>query len=86
MASQAKAMIMNPTRKESGRDASHERVEQTQIIAALAHEYWQRRGCPIGSPEVDWCKAEDEFKCWLEAEEATNRTEANQEPGVTAIR
>lgn len=23
-------------------------------IAALAHELWQNRGCPIGSPEEDW--------------------------------
>ncbi len=23
-----------------------------------AHHYWQMRGCPSGSPEVDWQKAE----------------------------
>jgi hypothetical protein len=27
-------------------------------VAALAYELWQRRGCPIGSPDVDWTEAE----------------------------
>src|SRR5580698_4693933 len=26
-------------------------------IAKLAHELWQARGCPEGSPEVDWQRA-----------------------------
>ena len=30
-------------------------------IADLAHQYWLRRGCPEGSPEVDWFLAESEF-------------------------
>jgi hypothetical protein len=31
-------------------------------IAALAYELWQARGCPIGSPETDWLRAEEELK------------------------
>jgi hypothetical protein len=31
---------------------SHELTEK------LAYEYWQRRGCPLGSPEIDWFAAE----------------------------
>lgn len=27
-------------------------------IAALAYQLWNNRGCPIGSPEEDWCRAE----------------------------
>jgi len=27
-------------------------------VAALAYRYWQARGCPIGSPEEDWYRAE----------------------------
>ena len=27
-------------------------------IAALAYALWHERGCPDGSPEVDWLKAE----------------------------
>jgi hypothetical protein len=31
-------------------------------IAALAHELWQARGCPHGSPEEDWLRAETELR------------------------
>jgi hypothetical protein len=27
-------------------------------IATLAHELWQARGCPYGSPDDDWLRAE----------------------------
>jgi hypothetical protein len=27
-------------------------------IEALAHELWEGRGCPIGSPQEDWFQAE----------------------------
>lgn len=30
-------------------------------IAALAYELWQSRGCPDGSPEEDWFRAEQEL-------------------------
>ena len=28
-------------------------------VAALAYELWQKRGCPEGSPEADWLRAEE---------------------------
>jgi hypothetical protein len=31
-------------------------------IAALAHELWQARGCPYGSPVEDWLHAERELR------------------------
>lgn len=31
-------------------------------IATLAFELWQARGCPFGSPEVDWSRAESELR------------------------
>ena len=31
-------------------------------IAALAYELWMLRGCPIGSPEEDWFRAEQQIK------------------------
>ena len=31
----------------------------TAEIAALAYHLWQDRGCPLGSPEEDWYKAEE---------------------------
>jgi hypothetical protein len=31
-------------------------------IAALAYTLWQARGCPYGSPEEDWSRAESELR------------------------
>jgi Protein of unknown function (DUF2934) len=31
-------------------------------IASLAYELWQARGCPYGSPEEDWLRAENELR------------------------
>jgi len=28
------------------------------VTEKLAYEYWQGRGCPLGSPEKDWFAAE----------------------------
>jgi hypothetical protein len=30
-------------------------------VEVLAYEFWLARGCPIGSPEVDWFHAEEEL-------------------------
>ena len=30
-------------------------------IEKLAYRFWEERGCPLGSPEMDWLKAEREF-------------------------
>ena len=31
-------------------------------IAALAYRLWHQRGCPIGSDQEDWFRAEQELK------------------------
>ncbi len=31
-------------------------------VAALAYQMWQERGCPIGSDQEDWFRAENELK------------------------
>ncbi|HJT86352.1 MAG TPA: DUF2934 domain-containing protein [Bryobacteraceae bacterium] len=31
-------------------------------VARLAYSYWQARGCPDGSPEEDWYRAEAELR------------------------
>jgi hypothetical protein len=29
-----------------------------ELTTKLAYEYWERRGCPLGSPGIDWSAAE----------------------------
>jgi hypothetical protein len=36
-------------------------ARDTGNIAVRAYELWLQRGCPIGSPEVDWYQAEREI-------------------------
>jgi len=38
------------------------RLPSTDEISTRAYERWHQRGCPAGSPEVDWREAEDELK------------------------
>jgi hypothetical protein len=33
-----------------------------QAIRRRAHELWLRRGCPTGTPELDWQQAERELR------------------------
>jgi hypothetical protein len=33
--------------------------ETQETVALLAHYYWLMRGCPEGSPEIDWYRAEE---------------------------
>ena len=30
-----------------------------ELLQKLAYEFWEQRGRPVGSPEVDWQKAEE---------------------------
>jgi hypothetical protein len=32
-----------------------------EMVARLAHSYWEARGCVGGSPEEDWLRAEQEL-------------------------
>jgi hypothetical protein len=32
-----------------------------EVVARLAHSYWEARGCEGGSPEEDWFRAEQEL-------------------------
>ena len=53
--------------KQEHRSAGTVQAESAQnlapeVIAARSYELWQERGCPIGSPEVDWFRAEEELR------------------------
>ena len=46
-------------------------AEDNEKIALLAYSYWQARGRPIGSPEEDWYRAENELRQPITAAAAT---------------
>ena len=42
--------------------------ERQRVTARLAYELWERRGHPIGSPEIDWLAAEQILAALREAD------------------
>ena len=46
-------------------------------IAALAYALWHERGCPYGSPEVDWLKAERKLRPNAHTDPSLGATEDN---------
>jgi hypothetical protein len=52
--------------KEATKQAVAAQAEPGEIpnydqIASLAYQLWQERGCPEGSPDEDWLRAEQEL-------------------------
>jgi len=46
--------------QEGPKNPPSDELEPTQEqIASLAYALWQRRGCPEGSPQQDWLRAEE---------------------------
>ncbi len=45
----------------SGSDETPLTKARHQLIAERAYGYWDQRGRPIDSPEVDWLRAESEI-------------------------
>ena len=69
MASQAVQVERTEITPESRDDTPRINVSKTisvevneSGIAALAYELWRERGCPIGSPDEDWFRAEQKLK------------------------
>jgi len=48
--------------KQATREMMKKAGPDREAIEALAHQYWMQRGCPDGSPEVDWLGAEEELQ------------------------
>ena len=46
---------------ESAQRAVSDNINEREI-AVLAYQYWQERGCPIGSDQEDWFRAEETLK------------------------
>ena len=45
----------------AGTTTSRSPASSRDTIAALAHQKWQRRGCPAGDDQRDWFEAEKEL-------------------------
>ena len=45
--------------------------EQHDRIQLAAYYLWQQRGCPLGTPELDWFRAEEQSR--LQMEPPSNR-------------
>lgn len=63
----SRALKIDP--KKSGNseaiDSKERNVSQAldeRAVAALAFLIWQNRGCPIGSDQEDWFRAEEDLK------------------------
>lgn len=52
--------------EQEGRKGPHEPMVDKEI-AMLAYYYWEERGRPLGSPEVDWYRATKEINRQLNA-------------------
>jgi hypothetical protein len=50
-------------------------------VARLAYQFWEERGAPIGSPEVDWARAERELSGKRSPTDAPDARSANARAG-----
>jgi hypothetical protein len=55
------AAISNKRASELQHKNTVTRDTEPNPIAGVAYTLWESRGCPIGSPEEDWFKAEQEL-------------------------
>ncbi|MGD0620392.1 MAG: DUF2934 domain-containing protein [Bryobacteraceae bacterium] len=53
------ALAVAPAMEHEIAAAAESQAVSTADIAALAYHLWQDRGCPMGSPEEDWYRAEE---------------------------
>ena len=64
LAEESAATAENPTEpvESAGQTAGLEPNCNEDEVAALAYKLWQERGCPNGSDQEDWFRAENELK------------------------
>lgn len=46
-------------------------------VRFLAYSYWKARGCPEGSPEADWFRAEQDLRTKAAEQAATGLPDSN---------
>lgn len=55
------APVATPETTTPAADYSNGHYRTTDQIAQMAYFFWQERGCPNGSPDEDWLRAEREL-------------------------
>jgi len=55
----AQAVQLSESPETSAQSAEPQHVREQ--VASLAYALWEQRGCPEGSPEEDWFRAEQEL-------------------------
>ena len=41
--------------------------DRHELVQKLAYQRWEKRGSPLGSPEIDWLAAEKAMRAYLAA-------------------
>ncbi len=44
---------------------THSYESRHEIVQELAYQHWEKRGRPLGSPDVDWFAAENALRSYL---------------------
>ncbi len=39
--------------------------DRHELVQKLAYQHWEKRGRPLGSPEIDWFAAEEAVRAYL---------------------
>jgi hypothetical protein len=39
--------------------------DRHELVQKLAYQHWEKRGSPLGSPEIDWFAAEKSARAYL---------------------
>ena len=39
--------------------------DRHELVQKVAYQHWEKRGCPLGSPEIDWFAAEKVVRACL---------------------
>ena len=55
---QRESEMRKPPGAATAPDSHGQETSMQENLAKLAYGLWQERGCPHGSPEVDWLEAE----------------------------
>jgi hypothetical protein len=39
--------------------------DRHELVQKVAYQRWEKRGCPLGSPDIDWFAAEEAVREYL---------------------